>query len=110
MFNSGPNFKGCYAPTVASSQQRTLGNIIHRDLATLTNDACGRMAAAAGYAWYGTAGGRDCWAGDALPEGAAAVDECFAPCAGDATQACGGAAGQLSIFSEPYGGRRPKPL
>lgn len=73
----------------------------------MTNEACRAMSVAAGFLYYGTSKGRDCWADNALAPGAAAAgaDECQAPCAGNGTDACGGSAGQVSVFARPYGER-----
>ncbi len=68
-----------------------------------TNNLCQTEAEAGGYIFAGTEYRTECWLGNAAPPSMYKADEshCTYPCAGDASQICGGAGRYLSVYYDP---------
>ena len=88
--SAGAPYLGCFVDSAA----RVLpDNIVSQDGMTAANCA----ANCAGYAYFGTQWGRECYCGNTAPEEQAAESDCNMPCDGDATQMCG-AGMRLSVY------------
>ncbi|KAB5594009.1 glycosidase C21B10,07 [Ceratobasidium theobromae] len=106
---SGWSTRGCITDSEAS---RVLS--AHQTDTTLTTASCIKSCAASGYKFAGTQFGQECWCGSSLNTavaGNSASGGCNMPCAGDATQTCGGnyrmnlyslSSGSSTTSSAPY--------
>jgi iron transport multicopper oxidase len=85
---------GCYADPTGSRALTDLKNPV--PAANVTNDSCAK--ACAGYSYYGTEYGQECYCGYDLNAGSApATSGCSKPCSGDNQQICGGA-NRLNLY------------
>lgn len=100
----GFSYLGC-GTDVAFGADRTLtGTSV--TLSNLTVESCVAYCEAAGFSIAGMEYGNQCYCGDSLTSGRAPVDglmgACTMPCAGDASENCGGAA-YISLYQKCTG-------
>lgn len=87
---TGWEARGCF--TDKEAPNRALAE--HHTDTSLTTSGCIKSCAASGYTLAGTQFGKECWCGNTLNTtggaGKSTSDGCDMPCAGDASQVCGG--------------------
>lgn len=86
---TGWEAQGCVSD--AEAPNRVLSD--HHTDASLTSASCIKSCAASGYKLAGTQFGKECWCGNTLNTAGGAGQSsggCDMPCAGDASQVCGG--------------------
>ncbi len=88
--SAGAPYLGCFVDSAARVLPE---NIVSQDGMTAANCA----ANCAGFAYFGTQWGRECYCGNTAPEDQTAESDCNMPCDGDATQMCG-AGMRLSVY------------
>ena len=88
--SAGAPYLGCFVDNAARALPE---NIVSQDGMTAANCAIN----CAGYAYFGTQWGRECYCGNTAPVDQAAESDCNMPCDGDAKEMCG-AGMRLSVY------------
>lgn len=97
--------KGCYADNYPFS--RTMGGLGPYGVystTTMTNQLCSQYCLAQGFAYSGSEYANQCFCANALPPTTLASSKCNMPCAGDATQMCGGD-NSMSVYYNSLGAK-----
>ncbi|KAH8900419.1 glyoxal oxidase like protein [Thozetella sp. PMI_491] len=98
--------QGCYTDV-----GRTIGDASYTDQISMTDESCIAFCASKGYRYAGTEYYHECYCGSELASGAAQVadSDCSYPCAGNASEACGGSSLLNLFFSTVPLGPEPNP-
>ncbi|KAI9329813.1 hypothetical protein DFJ73DRAFT_100266 [Zopfochytrium polystomum] len=110
----GSSYAGCFPDDGSDSTTGLFATRVPAPSGTAAGhsvDTCVAAAATKGLAWAGLRAGGECYVGGAWGNKtllAARGDRCAAPCAGNATQICGGA-GSVSVYAVASVGASPSP-
>ncbi|PHH77524.1 hypothetical protein CDD82_3479 [Ophiocordyceps australis] len=98
--------QGCW--TEATDSRALIGDAMASDGMTL--EVCAQKCS--GFIYFGAEYGRECYCGDSLQDGSVKAkhqQDCFFPCAGDASEYCGGSQ-RLQLYRRPSVTTPPIPL
>lgn len=89
---------GCFNDTITSHTLRTQ-IIIPNQNSILTREICHQACDMAGFVYSGVEYAHQCWCNNAI-HGSLATGRCTSPCAGDASQMCGGS-DKVNVMMKP---------